>query len=332
MTETPPSPEPADPQIEVEVISRTKPELQPATPRTWPTWITLFLIFPFGILVTSSASLIIAALVMEGAELFKDPEGLQTWIAEIASSPEGILILIAPGQIFFLGLAIAAALPSPDPLAKRLGFVRPRGSLHTWILLALGTPIIQFAGIFLASLFFDLSEPSEHMEMLSGLFTGQEGFLAVGLLILFGSIFPGFSEELFFRGYLRVGLQRRWGFMVAIFLPALIFAAVHMDPMHATVILPLGLWFGCIAWWSRSTIPAIGAHLINNLFAILIAREASDLELDPNAPETTAALADLGTLALAGYTTCLLLLLVGLRSLLVQCQTPNDRHRVSDTE
>ena len=170
------------------------------------------------------------------------------------------------------------------------------------------------------------------MEMLSGLFTGQEGFLAVGLLILFGSIFPGFSEELFFRGYLRVGLQRRWGCMVAIFLPALIFAAVHMDPMHATVILPLGLWFGCIAWWSRSTIPAIGAHLINNLFAILIARGASDLELDPNAPETTAALADLGTLALAGYTTCLLLLLVGLRSLLVQSQTPNDRHTVSDTE
>jgi membrane protease YdiL (CAAX protease family) len=281
-------------------------------------------------LVSSVAVLIIAALALEGPELLQNPGGFQRFIAEIASGPMGILILIAPGQIFFLGLAIAAALPSPDPLAKRLGMLRPRGSTRTWVLLALGTPAIQLAGISLGSALFDMSEPSEHLQMIAALITDQEGFLAVSLLILFASIFPGFSEELFFRGYLRVGLERRWGFKVAIFLPALIFAAVHMDPMHATVILPLGLWFGWLAHKSRSTIPSIAAHLINNLFAILLARQTADLapalaelsEATATAAEGTTELSaeavaatELGTLALVAYGISVLFLIAGIRSL-----------------
>lgn len=295
--------------------------------RTWPTWITLFLIFPAGMLV-SVAVVIIAALALEGPELLQDPGGIQRFIAEIASGPMGILILIAPGQIIFLGLAIAAALPSPDPLAKRLGMLRPRGSTRTWVLLALGTPAIQLAGISLGSALFDMSEPSEHLQMIAALVTNQEGFLAVSLLILFASLLPG--EELFFRGYLRVGLERRWGFKVAIFLPALIFAVAHMDLMHATVILPLGLWFGWLAHKSRSTIPSIAAHLTNNLFAILLARQTADLapalaelsEATATAAEGTTELSaeavaatELGTLALVAYGISVLFLIAGIRSL-----------------
>ena len=297
----------------------SEPEAPPVPgPRTWPTWVVLFLILPLGLLAFTSVFMIIAMLIMEGPELLKDPEGLQGWIQEIATQPLGVLILIAPGQLFFLALTIAAALPSPDPLSKRLGFVRPRGSLRTWILLCLGSPIVQFAGFFLAGMFFDLSETSEQLEMLSGLFTSQSGFLGVTLLILFASVFPGFSEELFFRGYIRVGLGRRWGFMVAVLIPALVFAAVHMDPMHATAILPLGVWFGCLAWWSRSTIPAIGAHLMNNLFAIIVSREASALEGDSGPAEATAAMVEFGTFALVGYGACLLLLFAGLWSLFIE--------------
>jgi len=288
-------------------------------PRTWPTWVVLFLVLPLGLIAFTSVFLIIAALVMEGPELLQDPDGLQGWIKEISTEPLGVLILIAPGQLFFLALTIAAAWPSPDPLSKRLGFVRPRGSLRTWILLCLGSPIIQIAGFSLAGMFFDMNETSEQLEILSGLFTSQSGFLGVTLLILLASVFPGFSEELFFRGYVRVGLERRWGFMVAVFLPALVFAMVHMDPMHATAVLPLGLWFGCLAWWSRSTIPAIGAHLMNNLFAIIVSREAIELGDDSGAaeaPEAAAAsMAEFGSFALAGYGACLLLLLLGLASL-----------------
>jgi len=155
---------------------------------------------------------------------------------------------------------------------------------------------------------------------MSGLFTSQSGFLGVTLLLFLAAVMPGISEELFFRGYVRVGLGRRFGFAVAIFVPALIFAMVHGDPMHATAVLPLGLWFGCLAWWSRSAIPSIFAHIVNNLTAILVARQAAALEagmgeVDPAAEVAGGPLAEIGTIYLIGYGLSLGCLLVGLASL-----------------
>jgi len=313
MNEEPQSAKPLDSEAEV----------TPRPPRTWPTWIVLFPIFPVALGVVSAVFLFGSALAMEGPEFFEDPEKIQEWILELVSDPIGLLILVLPGQLCFLGLAVGAALFSSDPLSKRLGLVRPRHSSRVWVLLVLGSPIIQFVGAFLAGMFFDLTEMSEHMEMMNGLVTGQSGFLGLILLVLVVSVFPGFSEELFFRGYVRVGLGRRWGFMLAILVPAIIFALVHMDPMHATAVLPLGIWFGCLAWWSHSTIPAIGAHLMNNLTAILIAREASALQADSDAAgTTTAAMTELGTFALIGYGACLLFLLAGLWSLFIERARP----------
>lgn len=283
--------------------------------RTWPTWVTMFLILPIGSIAFTAIALIIGALVTGGPDL-AEPDALQDWLGEIATSPLGILIIIAPGQLFFLALSLGSALPSPEPLSKRLGLVPPRYSPRTWALLCLGTPVVQIASVLFASLFFDLSEPSEHMEMLSGLFTGQEGVLAITLLVLFAAVMPGITEELFFRGYVRVGLERRFGFVVAIFVPALIFAAVHFDWMHATAVLPLGLWFGCLAWWSRSVVPSIIAHFVNNLFAIFSARYATALEaggeLDA-APEAAAGvMAEMSAVVLMAYGLCFLLLIAGL--------------------
>ena len=282
--------------------------------RTWPTWVSMFLILPLGSITFSVVALLLGALVC-GADL-TDQGGMEKWIGEISSSPAGILILIAPGQLFLLALSVGVAVPSPDPLSKRLGLVRPRISPRTLVLLCLGTPVVQLVSLLFASIFFDLNEPSEHMEMLGGLFTGQEGVVGVSLLILFAAVMPGLTEELFFRGYVRVGLERRFGFAVAIFVPALIFAFIHGDPMHATAVLPLGLWFGCLAWWSRSVIPSIIAHFVNNLFAIFNARYATALEeggvdLEPAADAAAGPLSEITILATAGYAGCFLMLVAG---------------------
>ena len=287
--------------------------------RIWTTLVTVFLILPIGTIAFSAIVLIIGAVMMDGPDL-GDQEAFNTCLEEISSSPTGILLLIAPGQFFFLALAIGAALPSPEPLSKRLGFVRPKLSLYTWILLCIGTPVVQIVSVLFAQLFFDLSEPSEHLKMLEGLFTNQSGFLGVTLLILFASIMPGLSEELFFRGYVRVGLERPFGpesnvakFIVAIFIPALLFAAAHGDPMHITAVLPLGLWFGCLAWWSRSVIPSIFAHLVNNLFAILVARYATTLEAEGVDLDAAAGpLAEMTAAVIAAYALSLFVLLAGL--------------------
>jgi membrane protease YdiL (CAAX protease family) len=280
----------------------------------------MFLILPIGTIAFSAIALIIGALVTGGPNL-AEPDALQNWLTEIAKGPLGILILVAPGQIFFLVLSLGSALPSSEPLTKRLGITAPRYSPRTWALLCLGTPVVQILSLLFAQLFFDLSEPSEHMEMLSGLFTGQEGVLGITLLVLFAAVMPGITEELFFRGYVRVGLGRRFGFVVAIFVPALIFALVHGDPMHATAVLPLGLWFGCLAWWSRSVIPPMIAHFVNNLFAIFSARYATALEaergdLEPAVDAAASPLSEMTTMVVSAYALCFFMLLAGLYCLI----------------
>ncbi len=287
-------------------------EVRPAAeersaPRTWPTWVTMFLILPVGTLTVSMVSILAGALLSEGVNP-TEPGAMEAWLTEVVASPAGILILIAPSQLFFLALSLGAALPSPEPLKERLGLVRPALSPTAVAFLCLGTPAIQLLSVLLGSLFFDMSEPSEHLKMLGGLFTGQEGVLGVGLLILFVGLMPGLSEELFFRGYVRVGLGRRFGLFITIFLPAVIFAAIHGDLMHATVVLPLGLWFGGLALWSRSVIPAIIAHAINNLFSVLNARSQGAAGEEPASEAVT----ELSTLAQSGYALSLVLLLCGL--------------------
>lgn len=293
-----------------------EPQATAKSLRTWPSWVAMLLIIP-GSLAVSTVVLIAVAITMGGLELLSE-EGLTGWIQEISSTRLGLLVLIAPGQAFFLCTAFGLASLSSVPTLRRLGIVRPRGSMKTWTLLALGTPVVQFGSLLFAGLFFDTNEPSEQLQMISGLITSQSGFIGIGLVFLLAAISPGLSEELFFRGFVRVGLSRRHRFFGAIFIPALMFAAVHMDPMHSTAVFPLGLWFGCLAWWSGSTLPAIGAHLVNNTFAITIALQASSLGVDPHASETleaTSTLDEFGLWTLAGYGFGLLFCLAGLRSL-----------------
>jgi membrane protease YdiL (CAAX protease family) len=276
----------------------------------------MLLIIP-GSLVVSTIVLIAVAVTMGGSELISE-DGLTSWIQEVSSTRLGLLVLIAPGQAFFLCTAFGLAALSSEPTLRRLGIVRTRGSMKTWTLLALGTPVVQFGSLLFAGLFFDTNEPSEQLQMIGGLITSQSGFIGISLVFLLAAISPGLSEELFFRGFVRVGLSRRYRFFGAIFIPAFMFAAVHMDPMHATAVFPLGLWFGCLAWWSGSTLPAIGAHLVNNFFAIILALQASALEIDPHlleAAEATPAVENLSLMTLLGYGAGFLFLLAGLSSL-----------------
>jgi len=53
---------------------------------------------------------------------------------------------------------------------------------------------------------------------------------------------------------------------------ALAFAALHIEPLHATLALVLGLWLGTVARWTGSALPAVAAHVVNNVvFTILTA-------------------------------------------------------------
>jgi membrane protease YdiL (CAAX protease family) len=236
-------------------------------------------------------------------------------LENLPSNPSTLMLFVLPSQAFFLLAAIIPALLSTRPWRERLGLRRPAISTRTWLALALATPAVQICSGLFASLFFDLNESSSQMELLERLLTGHGGLTLV-LIVLCAAVLPGFSEELFYRGLVRVGLVRRHGFALAILVPALLFSSAHLDPtppyaMHATGVLLLGVWFGMIAWWTRSTIPAILAHITNNAFAILVANFiGEDLEsIAINTPESiTPALAVVTTV----YGLSFVLLVAGL--------------------
>jgi len=79
-------------------------------------------------------------------------------------------------------------------------------------------------------------------------------------LVLFISLLPAFSEEIFFRGYMQRRLLLRWSPWVVLPLVSVIFAAFHGTPVWALTVLPLGLWFGVLAWRTGSLWPGIICH------------------------------------------------------------------------
>jgi len=80
---------------------------------------------------------------------------------------------------------------------------------------------------------------------------------------------PAVTEEVFFRGVIQRGLQRRWRRRPALVVTALIFAGFHLDPLRFVLLFALGLEFGWLYQRTGSVWPGVVAHGINNLLPVL---------------------------------------------------------------
>lgn len=76
------------------------------------------------------------------------------------------------------------------------------------------------------------------------------------------------AEEIFFRGFL-YGTLRRWGIPLAAALSALLFAAVHSQIIHFLPIFLLGVIMAVLFERTRSLIPPVMVHAVNNVVATL---------------------------------------------------------------
>ena len=93
--------------------------------------------------------------------------------------------------------------------------------------------------------------------------------LLVGLLVI--AIIPAIGEELVFRGVLQRQLHRWAGNMhVAVWLAALIFAAIHVQFFGFVPRVVLGALFGYLYFWSGRIIVPIVAHFVNNGFTVFL--------------------------------------------------------------
>lgn len=77
------------------------------------------------------------------------------------------------------------------------------------------------------------------------------------------------GEELFFRGLIQRGIARRGYPVLAIAIAALLFGIAHGEWLHGAAACALGVGLGVLVHQSGSLLPALAAHVTNNLIAIL---------------------------------------------------------------
>jgi membrane protease YdiL (CAAX protease family) len=97
---------------------------------------------------------------------------------------------------------------------------------------------------------------------------GPELFAAVVII----GLLAGSTEEVFFRGYMQTRLRERWPPALAVVVTSVAFGLLHLEWLHAALAFALGLWLGFITERAGSALPAIAAHVVNNVvFTVLTA-------------------------------------------------------------
>jgi uncharacterized protein len=96
--------------------------------------------------------------------------------------------------------------------------------------------------------------------------------LSVYASLLVATFIAPICEEIFFRGFLFMGLKRGMPAGWAIVISALLFAIAHGDPGSFIILFAIGLALAFLRWRSQSLWPTVLLHTVNNgLGALLIA-------------------------------------------------------------
>jgi len=108
------------------------------------------------------------------------------------------------------------------------------------------------------------------------LFFGED---AAGLAVmLFASIIAApIVEEIVFRGFMMNSLMKYVGGPAAIVITSALFALQHLQFQVFFGLFAVGIVFGWIAWYSKSIIPSIILHALNNSVAMAVLILAPEL-------------------------------------------------------
>lgn len=112
----------------------------------------------------------------------------------------------------------------------------------------------------------------DELKKLEKLMSGPLGAIAVGLL-------APIAEEIGFRGVLLGGLIRmRCGAWPAIVISALVFAFFHGTQIQMLGTTVFGIIAGWLFWRTRSLIPGMIIHIVNNSSAVILEKICPDYE------------------------------------------------------
>lgn len=194
--------------------------------------------------------------------------------------PSHLLLLLGGDQwIFVLLVVTAVALRWGRATTSRLNLT-PLRPLHFALIAGMVLPLSIVAGevyrvvdlawqpLLKQFPVLEALDASNAVELLAK--ASNAGSLPVMLLII--AVAPAISEELVFRGMVGRGLVARWGVMIGVSISSLMFAAVHLHPVHAAAVLPIGFVLHLAYLTTRSFWAPVLLHFLNNAWATVASR------------------------------------------------------------
>ncbi|MBQ5731463.1 MAG: CPBP family intramembrane metalloprotease [Bacteroidaceae bacterium] len=123
----------------------------------------------------------------------------------------------------------------------------------------------------------ELGLPDELSEVIKQVSNNVLGCISIAVL---GPIL----EEVLFRGAIQGYLMRKYNPTVGIVVAALVFGLIHMNPIQIFYAFCLGLVFGWMYYRTRSLMPVIIGHVLNNSLAVvtmIMGAEEEDAVMSP---------------------------------------------------
>jgi membrane protease YdiL (CAAX protease family) len=106
----------------------------------------------------------------------------------------------------------------------------------------------------------------------------QAETLSDWILLFLGVVaLASISEELIFRGFLQVTLERKGDITRAVILSSISWTLIHVNPYWAIQIFVMGIIIGFMAWRTNSIFPPIIVHAVNNFMSLLFFNFGEDL-------------------------------------------------------
>jgi membrane protease YdiL (CAAX protease family) len=241
-----------------------------AKPRVWTAYLSFFaalsLVLAASVALTLAGLLLLAVVDMVQGHGNFNPARLSEkgFIARLLRQHWFLLLSVLTNNSLFLGISFGAAWFSKKRIGPRLGLVRP--ATFRWWLWA----IVPLGAVALSSLLDDISIliglDSKNIEWLLKMF-GSAGLIWFPPMVLFVGVLTPFAEEILFRGYIQTRLVERHGPAAGLVVASVMFGVIHLDPLHGTYAVFLGLYLGFMALRFRSIYPAILAHAAVNILS-----------------------------------------------------------------
>lgn len=196
--------------------------------------------------------------------------GIAIWTADVMIfklSAGSILFMVVPLWLYWKFFSGAWPENYAKPRAERFRLVN------------LSTRAWKF-GLFAALLFVVIVQASFVITFriipLPDSFSSQYGVIetlpkwVAWLAVVMSSLVAGICEEVGFRGYMQVPLEKRFGSRIAIVIVSVIFVLIHLDRAWALPVLPVifcaSVLLGIIACRTNSLIPGVIGHTILDVF------------------------------------------------------------------